>query len=1032
MEEKLLILMLENKASDAETTNRILNKAGIKFTSKRVGTRESFIKAIEYFPPDIILAENNLPSFDGLSALEIAKQKCPGVPVIFVTVALNEEFAVEILKNGAADYIVKDRLWRLAPVIKRVLREVEIKRKEKAELEKLHFISEYYKSIINSSLDMIIAVDNERKITEFNAAAQKVFGYNREEIIGKHVNILYKNPEDGFKIQQEANVEIAENKIKSGRIFLSSISSSILRDASGKMIGIMGVSRDITESKQKEDELKRSESQKADELKRSESMLKAMLDNIPDITCLKDQESRFIAANEAFCKSCGVELKNLIGKTDLDIWPKELAERYRADDREVIMSGNVKSVEEPLADKEGKMLWVHTVKTPVFNEDGKIAGITGISRDITERKKAEEKMKASEIRYRRFFESAKDAILIIDAETGKIIDANPFMFDMLGYSSDYFLGKELWQISPLNEIIQNKEKFSQLQKEKYIRYENLPLKTQSGRLVYVEFVSNIYMVDGAKIIQCNIRDITERWKAEEQIKIVKERFRELFDNMSNGIAVYEAKPGGNDFVFKEFNCYAEKIDKIKKEQVIGKSITEISPGIEKCGVLDALKSVWQTGKPEYLEEFFYEDARVSGWRDSYIYKLPSEEIVAIYEDTTNRKHKYDSQAVIKLLLNLTMEDITRDEFLSRTLDLIFSLHRFSFEKKGAIFLKEENNDVLVMTVNRGISEPLQKTCSKVKFGKCLCGLAASTKKIVFIDSIDKQHEIRYEGIKPHGHYCVPILSSGQGQVIGVMNIYVKEGYKSNREEEEFFTVIANTIAGVVERKRGEEKSRNSYDKLCRTLDETSAVLSSARAATSAALSSAGKLRKTLEETSAALSSALEKREHYTKDHQNRVSKLACAIAKELGLPEEQIEGLRIGCILHDIGKLNIPTEILDKPGKLTDLEYAFIKTHAQSGFEILKEIEFPWSIAQMVFQHHERINGSGYPQCLSGKDILLESKIMSVADVVEAMVSNRPYRAALGIDKALLEIRQNKGIIYDAGVVDACLKVFDSKKFKFQ
>jgi len=1008
MEKKLLILMLEDKTSDAEVTNRVLNKAGIKFSSKRVETRESFVKAIEYFPPDLILAEYNLPSLDGFSALEIAKQKCPGVPFIFVTRTLNEEFAIETSKNGAADYITKDRLWRLAPVVNRLLGEVEIKQREKAELEKLHFIGEYYKSIINSSIEMIIAVDNERNITEFNAAAQKIFGYTSEEIIGKHITILYKNPEDIFKIQQEASVEIAENKTKSGKVFLSSISSSILRDADGKMTGIMGVSRDITESKQKEDDLKR-----------SESRMKAILNNIPDITWLKDQEGRFIAANETFCKSCGVELKDLIGKTDLDIWPKELAERYIVEDREVMTSKNMKSVEEPLADKEGKMLWVHTIKTPIFNENGEIAGIAGISRDITERKKAEEKIKSSEIRYRRLFESAKDAILIIDAETGKIIDANPVMVDMLGYSSDYFLGKELWQISPLNDIIQNKEKFSQLQKEKYIRYENLPIHTQSGRLVYVEFVGNLYTAEGAKIIQCNIRDITEHWKTEEQIKIVKERFRELFDNMSSGVAVYETKNGGNDFIFKEFNRYAEKIDKIKKEQVIGKSITEVFPGFEKCGVLDAFKSVWKTGKPEYLEEFFYEDARVSGWRDSYIYKLPSEEIVAIYEDTTNRKQKYDSQAVIKSLLNLTMEDITRDEFLNRTLDLIFSLHRFSFEKKGAIFLKEENNDVLVMTVNRGIPEPLQKACSKVKFGKCLCGRAASTKKIVFIDSVDKQHEIRYEGMNPHGHYCVPILSSGQ--VTGVMNIYVKEGYKSNREEEEFFTVIANTIARVIERKRGEEKFRNSYDNLRRTLEETSA-----------ALSSAGKLRRTLEETSAALSSALGKREHYTSDHQNRVSKLACAIAKELGLPEEQIDGLRIGCILHDIGKLNIPTEILGKPGKLTDLEYAFIKTHAQSGFEILKGIEFPWSIAQMVLQHHERLNGSGYPQGLSGKDILLESKIMSVADVVEAMASNRPYRAALGIDKALWEIRQNKGIIYDAVVVDACLKIFGSKKFNFQ
>jgi HD-GYP domain-containing protein (c-di-GMP phosphodiesterase class II) len=136
--------------------------------------------------------------------------------------------------------------------------------------------------------------------------------------------------------------------------------------------------------------------------------------------------------------------------------------------------------------------------------------------------------------------------------------------------------------------------------------------------------------------------------------------------------------------------------------------------------------------------------------------------------------------------------------------------------------------------------------------------------------------------------------------------------------------------------------------------------------------------------------------------------------------------------IHDLGKIQIPAEILSKPGKLTDNEFNLIKTHPQVGYDILKGIEFPWPIAQIVLQHHERVNGSGYPQGLSGEDILLEARILAVADVVEAMASHRPYRPALGTDKALEEIEKNKGKLYDSEVADACIRLFTKGRFKFE
>ena len=191
-----------------------------------------------------------------------------------------------------------------------------------------------------------------------------------------------------------------------------------------------------------------------------------------------------------------------------------------------------------------------------------------------------------------------------------------------------------------------------------------------------------------------------------------------------------------------------------------------------------------------------------------------------------------------------------------------------------------------------------------------------------------------------------------------------------------------------------------------------------------------RLSKVFNEVVVALSNIAEKRDPYTAGHQKNVSKLSTEIARNMGLSYEAIEGLRIASILHDIGKVYVPSEILNKPGRLTELEFGILKTHPQVGYEIIKDIEFPWPVAEIVLQHHEKIDGSGYPKGLIGYDILLESKILTVADVIEAMSSHRPYRAALGIDMALNQIAVNRGIFYEPSIVDCCLDIFRNDRNK--
>ena len=192
-----------------------------------------------------------------------------------------------------------------------------------------------------------------------------------------------------------------------------------------------------------------------------------------------------------------------------------------------------------------------------------------------------------------------------------------------------------------------------------------------------------------------------------------------------------------------------------------------------------------------------------------------------------------------------------------------------------------------------------------------------------------------------------------------------------------------------------------------------------------------KLQKIIEGTAHIITKVVELRDPYSIGHQQRVSKLATAIAQEMELPQDKIKGTKIASLVHDIGKVHLPTEIIRKPNKLIDVEFNLIKNYPKVGYDILKKVDFPWPVAEIVFQHQEKINGSGYPRGLKGDEIYIEAKILGVANVVEAMSSYKSYRPALSIDEALAEIVENKNILFDPEVVDTCIKLFKEKGFKF-
>ncbi len=457
-----------------------------------------------------------------------------------------------------------------------------------------------------------------------------------------------------------------------------------------------------------------------------------------------------------------------------------------------------------------------------------------------------------------------------------------------------------------------------------------------------------------------LNDLTEHKQTEQVIQESESRFRELFNYMSSGVAIYEAKNNGRDFIFRSFNRAAEKIDKVKKGDIVGKSVLKVFPGVKDFGLFKIFQEVYKTGKPQRHPISLYKDQRITGWRENYVYKLPSGEIAAIYDDITERKQVEEelknSEERLKILFDYAPDAYYISDLKGNFIDGNIAAERVIGYKREELIGK---NFLKLKLLSLTDIPKAAKTLAKSIIGK-------PTGPDEFVLNRKDNSKITVE-ISTY-----PIKITGRTLVLGIAR-------------------------DITERKQAEEG-----------------------------------LKKTMDATIETVSKIVEVKDPYTAGHQQRVSQLATAIAKELNLSPDKVEGIRIASLIHDIGKISVPTEILSKPTALSDIEFSLIKGHSQIGYDILKSIDFPWPVEEIVLQHHERLNGSGYPQGLKADKIMTEAKIIGLADVVEAMSSHRPYRPALGIDAALEGISKNRGILYDPEVVDACLKLFKKKGFKFK
>jgi len=398
--------------------------------------------------------------------------------------------------------------------------------------------------------------------------------------------------------------------------------------------------------------------------------------------------------------------------------------------------------------------------------------------------------------------------------------------------------------------------------------------------------------------------------------------------------------------------------------------------------------------------------------EQFLYPVPESELTRIYMlDITELKTHEVKLNRLNLRL-LTIRNI--NEYLLVT-ESEEALYRFvcdalkGFERiVGVIIATRLPDHVLKPVAWAGFSEAMISALAirwdASALGGGIMGTAAREGKPIV--AVDIENDVRYlpwreivQTWQLKSAAAVPLVADGE--TMGVLAVYSGQCNGFDEETINFLAEVANDIALGVHALRLDRR-------LHATLEN---------------------MRKSLDGTVEAIVRMLELRDPYTAGHERRVAQLACAIGKEMGLPERQVEGLRVTGYLHDIGKIAVPAEILSKPTALSDIEIAMVRIHPRSGYDILKDLEFPWPVAQAVLQHHERLDGSGYPQGLKEQDIILEARILMVADVVEAMASHRPYRASRGLDAAINEITANKEKLYDPVVVDACARLFAEHRF---
>lgn len=618
------------------------------------------------------------------------------------------------------------------------------------------------------------------------------------------------------------------------------------------------------------------------------------------------------------------------------------------------------------------------------------------------------------------FDAVRDPIFLHDAEF-RILRANRAYAARAGLPIEETIGQPYWQVFPKNSgplpcCLRAAEKAEEEEEEEVnlATGEIFRSRTFSVRDTHGAYLYSVHILD----------DITEKRHAENTLKESEQRLRTMAASVQDALLMIDG-----DGLITFWNPAAERQFGYSQTEALGKPIHAlIVPPAYHAKHIEGLAWFKATGQGAILGKVVQLPAqRKDGTQFEAEHSIAGVQVggrwhaVGVVRDITERKRAEQSLRRANRALQ-TLSGVNQalikapDErsLLGETCRVIVETGGYRLAWVGYVEHDEAKTvrPVAYRGFEEGYLESLGLTWADTERGRGPTGRAIRSGKPALAQDIlsDPAFAPWRAEAEARGYassISLPLLE--MDEVFGALNIYSAETGAFDAVEVTLLQELADDLAfGILTLRTRSERDRLQIEHL----------------------KSGERLKATLIDTIRAIALTVEKRDPYTAGHQNKVAELCVAIGRELGLPDERLEGLRLGATIHDIGKVYIPAEILNRPGKLTNPEFEMIKTHPQVGYGIIKDVKFPWPVAEMILQHHERLDGSGYPKGLKGEEIILEARILAVADTVEAMSSHRPYRPSVGLEPALEEITRHRDALYDPAVVDACLRLFKEKGFK--
>lgn len=751
----------------------------------------------------------------------------------------------------------------------------------------------------------------------------------------------------------------------------------------------------------------------------------AVFDAIVDPIFMHDRQGRIMRVNRAYAELAGMDIKDTIGRLYWQVFPRREGPLANCS---LTLSEKQDRAEEDLALETGQIYRCRFF-TLRDHAGGYLASLH-IMQDITERKGMETALQQERDFISAVMHTLGALVVVLDRE-GRIIQFNHACETITGFSFAEIEGRLLWDALLLPEELDSvRTVFNDLRRGMFPNEHDNYWRTKDGGRRLIHW-SNNALTDESGAVQYLLAtgiDVTDHRAAEDALRDSEARFRSLIENSSDittlldrdGIALYTSPS-------------IERLLGYGSNELVGQNVFALIHPDDLSRVQLAFARVLENPDQEqHVEYRFKNKDGIWCYLDSIGKYLlddsPTEGVVVNSRDITGRKQaeekmRESDESLRKLnraLRTLSgcneslVHAMDEQELLAAICEVIVRTGSYRFAWVGYAE-HDDGKSVRPMKFageEAGFLDAFRFSWGDNESGHNPIGEAIRTGSPQGIRNIQTSSAMlpREEALRRGYISCLALPLRNGDTVMGVLAIYAAESDAFDDVEVKLLMELADDLVyGIgalrtrVEREHAMEQNRLN----------------------------AIRMKKALLETIEAIGSALEKRDPYTAGHQRQVAKLAHAIAQEMKLPQEVAEGIYMGCLIHDIGKIYIPAEILSRPGKLTAPEFEIIKCHPQVGYDIIKGIEFPWPVAKMILEHHERLNGSGYPQGLKGDEISLEARILAVADVVEAMASHRPYRPAVGLDNALEEINQNREILYDPQAVDVCLRLFRGKGFQF-